>query len=198
MGFLFRTTQGHNTYKVTITEKKYMISLLLLPLMTGLFGWLLTWFFVKSLFFPAKPITIGKFKWNAGLYELIDKFPLDTILPTDGSDNSSFDSVLPFIDKQLDDFFKHKLSEKMPIVSMFIGEKTVTQLKEVFLEELSTLFPSLVSKLAEEAKINLLQNLQKKWKPIIEPKLLEATKNSRWAAFFLGFFWGILILLLMH
>ena len=175
-----------------------MISILLLPFLTGLLGWLIIWLFVKSLFFPSKSITIGTFKWDAGLYVLIDKLPLDKILPTHGNQNSSFDLVLPFIDKELDDFFKHKLSEKMPIVSMFIGDKTVTQLKEVFLEELNTLFPVVISKLGESAKLNLLQNLQKKWKPIIEPKLLEATKNIRWAAFFLGFFWGILILLMVH
>jgi len=32
----------------------------------------------------------------------------------------------------------------MPMVSMFIGEKTIQQLKAVFMEELKLLFPSLI------------------------------------------------------
>ena len=172
-----------------------MSSLLLIPIMTGLLGWLLVWLFVKSLFFPYRTITIGNYKWNAGLKHLINKFPIEQIFP---ADNSNFDAVLPFIDTKLDDFFKRKLSEKLPMISMFIGANTINQLKEVFIEELKQLFPELLSNLASNTKAQLLNTLQDKWRPIIEPKLLKGTKTVRWIAFIIGFVWGLLILLIIH
>ncbi len=165
--------------------------------MTGFLGWLLAWLFVKSLFFPYQTITIGKYKWDAGLKQLINKLPIQLLFPAD-KHNSNFDSVLPFIDAKLDDFFKHKLSEKLPMISMFIGDKTINQLKEVFIEELKQLFPELLSNLASNTKAQLLNNLQDKWRPIIEPKLLKGTKTVRWIAFVIGFVWGLLILLIIH
>jgi hypothetical protein len=163
--------------------------------MTGFLGWFLAWLFVKSLFFPYQTITIGNYKWNAGLKHLINKFPIEQIFP---ADNSNFDAVLPFIDAKLDDFFKRKLSEKLPIISMFIGDKTIHQLKEVFIEELKQLFPELVVNLVANSKAQLLNNLEQKWRPIIEPTLLLGTKNLRWIAFVIGFMWGVLILLIIH
>ena len=172
-----------------------MSSLLLIPIMTGFLGWFLAWLFVKSLFFPYQTITIGNYKWNAGLKHLINKFPIEQIFP---ADNSNFDAVLLFIDAKLDDFFKRKLSEKLPIISMFIGDKTIHQLKEVFIEELKQLFPELVVNLVANSKAQLLNNLEQKWRPIIEPTLLLGTKNLRWIAFVIGFMWGVLILLIIH
>lgn len=175
-----------------------MSSLLLIPIMTGFLGWFLAWLFVKSLFFPYRTITIGKYKWDAGLKHLINKLPLEILFPLEKSNNSNFDAVLPFIDVKLDDFFKHKLSEKLPMISMFIGDKTIHQLKEVFIEELKQLFPELVVNLVANSKAQLLNNLEQKWRPIIEPTLLVGTKNLRWIAFVIGFMWGVLILLIIH
>ena len=172
-----------------------MSSLLLIPIMTGLLGWLLVWLFVKGLFFPYRTITIGNYKWSAGLKHLINKFPIEQIFP---ADNSNFDAVLPFIDTKLDDFFKRKLSEKLPMISMFIGANTINQLKEVFIEELKQLFPELVTNLVANSKMQLLNNLEQRWRPIIEPKLIHATKKARNVAFVIGFIWGLLILLIVH
>ncbi len=166
--------------------------------MTGFLGWLLAWLFVKSLFFPYRTITIGKYKWEAGLKQLINKLPTELLFPTDNSANSNFDAVLPFIDAKLDDFFRNKLSEKLPMISMFIGDKTINQLKEVFIEELKQLFPELLTNFIAISKTKLLNNLEEKWRPIIEPALLRRTKMARWVAFIIGFAWGLLILLVIH
>ena len=166
--------------------------------MTGFLGWLLAWLFVKSLFFPYQTITIGKYKWDAGLKHLINKLPIELLFPAENSNNSNFDAVLPFIDAKLDDFFKRKLGEKLPIISMFIGDKTIIQLKEVFIEELKLLFPELLANLVTHTKQQLLNNLAQKWRPIIEPTLIHATKKARNVAFVIGFIWGLLILLIVH
>jgi uncharacterized membrane protein YheB (UPF0754 family) len=43
----------------------------------------------------------------------------------------------------------------MPIVSAFIGEKTIVKLKAVFLEEMNQLFPTLMKKYARQLEEDL-------------------------------------------
>ena len=49
--------------------------------------------------------------------------------------------ILPLAEEHIDHFLRIKLKETMPMISMFIGEKTMGQLKSVFMNELETLFP---------------------------------------------------------
>jgi len=99
----------------------------------------------------------------------------------------------------LDSFFKERLTEKMPIISMFIGEKTITQLKEVFIEELQTLFPDLISQFSKSIQAAFLSTLSSKWAPILETMLLKATQKLRWIAFLIGAIWGwVIYLILIH
>ncbi|HEV9035142.1 MAG TPA: DUF445 domain-containing protein, partial [Puia sp.] len=49
--------------------------------------------------------------------------------------------ILPLAEEHIDHFLRIKLKETMPMISMFIGEKTIGQLKEVFMSELEQLFP---------------------------------------------------------
>ena len=49
--------------------------------------------------------------------------------------------ILPLAEEHIDHFLRHKLKQSMPVVGMFIGDKTITQLKSVFMDELETLFP---------------------------------------------------------
>jgi uncharacterized membrane protein YheB (UPF0754 family) len=37
-----------------------------------------------------------------------------------------------------------KLAEEMPMISMFIGDKTINQMKGIFIQELQTLFPQIM------------------------------------------------------
>ena len=49
--------------------------------------------------------------------------------------------ILPLAEEHIDHFLRVKLKETMPMISMFIGEKTIGQLKKVFMDELEELFP---------------------------------------------------------
>ena len=62
------------------------------------------------------------------------------------TDPGNLDQLLPHVEEHIENFLKVKLKESMPMISMFIGEKTVTQLKGVFLEELRILFPTLMER----------------------------------------------------
>ncbi len=140
---------------------------------------------------------IFKFQWESALTQIIKKLPIRLLI--EENKTSSFTTLMPFIDEKLDGFFKERLVQKMPIVSMFIGEKTIAQLKEVFIEELSNLFPDLIGQLSQSIHEQFLSNLSIKWAPILETVLLKATRKLRWLAFFMGAIWGwIIAVILQH
>jgi len=56
----------------------------------------------------------------------------------------NFQRIRPHIEGHIDRFLKVKLAEKMPMISMFIGDNTIRQLKAVFMEELEQLFPQVM------------------------------------------------------
>ena len=163
------------------------MSFVIVPLFTAFFAWFIAWFFVKAIFMS----------WNKQLSQQIQSIQVDKLI-TPTSFDTQFESSLPLIETQLDHFFKHKLAEKMPMIAMFIGDQTIQQLKTVFIEELKLVFPSILGNLAKGTQLQLAQNIQQKWKPLLEPFLLKATQPYRRIAFVLGFVWGMLMVLLIQ
>ena len=163
------------------------MQLLLIPLMSGMLGWFIAWLFIKILFA----------NWNNSLKNFIQNLPLESIVPASSS-KAQFEAILPLIDEKFDQFFKQKLGEKMPMISMFIGDKTVTQLKSIFLDELQFIFPEVLNSFLNNAKDDFANNIRSKWRFILEPILLKATRKYRIIAFAIGLMWGIVTLLLIH
>ena len=62
---------------------------------------------------------------------------------------------MPVIENHVDDFLRSKLKDKIPVLSMFIGEKTITSLKEVFMQEIETIFPEVMKQFAGNLKNEL-------------------------------------------
>ena len=60
--------------------------------------------------------------------------------------DGAFENIQPLVESQIDNFLRHKLSKAMPMLSMFIGEKTIIQLKTVFMKELEEIFPGVMGK----------------------------------------------------
>ncbi|MEI7736275.1 MAG: DUF445 family protein, partial [Ferruginibacter sp.] len=56
----------------------------------------------------------------------------------------NLEKLKPEIESHIDKFLKEKLSTVFPMLSMFIGDKTINQLKAAFLAELESLFPILM------------------------------------------------------
>jgi len=52
--------------------------------------------------------------------------------------------MMPLVENHIDHFLRVKLAEQMPMISMFIGDKTIQQLKTVFISELRVLFPDIM------------------------------------------------------
>ena len=109
----------------------------------------------------------------------------------------NFQSLTPFVDQQLDHFFQHTIKEKLPMISMFIGEKTVGELKGVFMQELELLFPTLLEKITTQNVEDLHKKMSYSFLKTLELNLLLATRSIRWFALILGIIWGLFLAFLL-
>ena len=83
------------------------------------------------------------------------------------------------------------------MISMFIGEKTIEELKDVFMEELALLFPLLISEFSVHLNKDLHIQWAKKFSKIIQQKIIQASRPFRLVAFALGAIWGMVIALIL-
>lgn len=60
----------------------------------------------------------------------------------------NFDKLKPVIEDHMDDFLRNRLKEQMPMISMFIGDKTISSLKGIFISEIEKLFPRVIAQYA--------------------------------------------------
>ena len=157
----------------------------LIPILVGAFGWCLVW-----------AISIMPFKWPYLADKWVGQIDLAKLIP-ELTEKDPFEAMKPVINVKLDDFFRHKLSAKLPMISMFIGEKTIEELKEVFMEELALLFPQLITKFSAHLSKDLQQQWERKFSIILQQKIIQASRPFRWGAFALGAIWGAVIALIL-
>lgn len=68
---------------------------------------------------------------------------------------ANLEKILPQLENQIDQFLREKLSDAIPVISMFIGDKTIEKIKSVFLEELRILFPTMIKNYVGKLKQDL-------------------------------------------
>ena len=71
------------------------------------------------------------------------------------SNPDNLKKIMPMIENHIDDFLRNRLTTEMPVISMFIGDKTITKLKESFMKEIEQLFPKVMKKYAANLKDEL-------------------------------------------
>lgn len=71
------------------------------------------------------------------------------------SDAGLLDDAMPTIEKHIDEFLEVKLKEEIPMIGMFIGNKTTDKLKEVFIRQLRTLFPGIMQQMGTKISTSL-------------------------------------------
>jgi len=157
----------------------------LIPILVGAFGWCLVW-----------AISMMPFKWPYLADQWVKQIDLAKLIP-ELTENDPFESMKPVINDKLDDFFRNKLSAKLPMISMFIGDKTIEELKDVFMEELALLFPLLISEFSAHLNRDLQQQWEQKFRRILHQKITQASLPFRWVAFVLGAIWGLVIALIL-
>ena len=64
-------------------------------------------------------------------------------------DPSMLASLKPTIESHVDTFLHQKLKEKLPVISMFVGEGTLNKLKDGLMEEIDILLPEIIGKYAD-------------------------------------------------
>lgn len=141
--------------------------LLLIPVISAFIGWFTNWVAVKMLFHPRNPKIIlgyniqGIFpKRQEQFAQKLGKLVAEELLSFADIEQKiinpeNLKKVLPQLETHIDHFLRVKLADSMPVISMFIGDKTIDKLKTVFLEELETLFPKLMTDYAATLKNQL-------------------------------------------
>ena len=64
----------------------------------------------------------------------------------------NYEKLVPQIEAHIDHFLRVRLKEEMPVVGMMIGDRTISQMKSIFLKELELLFPEVMEGYLENLK----------------------------------------------
>ena len=132
------------------------ITLILIPLISAFIGWFTNWIAIKMLFHLKVPVKIlgitfhGIFpKRQKQFAEKLGKLVSQELLSFSDiekkiSNPDNIEKLMPFVETHIDHFLRVKLAEEMPMIGMFIGDKTINQMKAIFIKELQSLFPSMM------------------------------------------------------
>lgn len=124
-----------------------------IPLISAFIHWLTIWMALKLLFHPRHPKKILGFTLH-GVFPKRQQQIAESLGRIVGHELLSFGDIeeaitrpeavqriLPMAEEHVDHFLRVKLKESMPMIAMFVGDKTIAQLKTVFMTELRELFP---------------------------------------------------------
>lgn len=139
----------------------------LIPIVSAFIGWFTNYIAIKMLFHPKNPIKILGFTFH-GIFpkrqkqfaEKLGKLVSNELLSFEDieakiSSPENVKKIMPVVEEHIDYFLRNKLAEQMPIISMFIGDKTITELKTVFINELELMFPLIMSKYMGQLRADL-------------------------------------------
>jgi uncharacterized membrane protein YheB (UPF0754 family) len=141
--------------------------LFIIPVISAFIGWVTNWIAIKMLFHPREPKKIlgitfhGIFpKRQQQFAEKLGKLVSDEFLSFSDieqkiSDPQNLKKIMPMIEDHVDDFLRNRLKDEMPVISMFIGDKTITKMKVAFMKEIETLFPQVMKQFAGNLKTEL-------------------------------------------
>jgi len=141
--------------------------LVFIPIISAFIGWFTNWIAIKMLFHPREPKKIlgivfhGIFPKRQNVFaEKLGKMVGAELLSFSDIERKitsaeNLQKIMPVVETHIDHFLRTKLSQTMPVIAMFIGEKTIVQLKEVLMTELQILFPTLMQNYMGQLKNEL-------------------------------------------
>jgi uncharacterized membrane protein YheB (UPF0754 family) len=131
--------------------------LYLIPFISAFIGWFTNWIAIKMLFHPKDPKRIlgvtfhgifpkrqQQFATKLGSVVANELLHFDEIVDRI-KEPSNLQDLAPFIEKHIDQFLLVKLKEKLPVISMFVGEGMIQKIKEGLLEEIEVMLPELIN-----------------------------------------------------
>ncbi|MBM3415583.1 MAG: DUF445 family protein [Bacteroidetes bacterium] len=141
--------------------------LILIPFISAFIGWITNWIAIKMLFHPREPKRIlgitfqGIFpKRQYQFAEKLGKIVSNEFLSYADiehkiSNPENLKKIMPMIENHVDHFLRVRLSDEMPVISMFIGDKTIGRMKSAFMQEIETLFPPVMKQYTANLKNEL-------------------------------------------
>ncbi len=157
------------------------------PFVAAFTGWFTTWIAIYMLFHPKNPkrflgITIQgifpkrqkQFAAKLGSVvasELIHFDEIAILL----KEPEQLKALTPTIESHLDNFLQVKLKEKLPVISMFVGESTMLKIKEGMLEEIEQLLPQIIHQYTDSlsSRVDIEQMVTEKVSNFSSDKLEE-------------------------
>lgn len=127
--------------------------LALIPVISAFIGWFTNWIAIKMLFHPKEPKKIfgitfqGIFpKRQQQFATQFGKLVSNELLSFKEIEQKivnpeNIKKILPALETHIDTFLRDKLTAQIPMLGMLIGDKTIGQVKTLFLKELEELFP---------------------------------------------------------
>jgi uncharacterized membrane protein YheB (UPF0754 family) len=194
--------------------------IILVPIISAFIGWFTNWIAIKMLFHPKNPIKILGITFQ-GIFPKRQKQFAEKLGKLVSAELLSFQEIeqkianpnnvkklMPLVEGHIDHFLRVKLSDQMPVISMFIGDKTINQLKQVFITELEELFPVIMSNYMGHLKeeLNLEKIVIEKVSNFSTDKLEEILKSIMSSEFrfieilggILGFLLGLIQVAIMY
>lgn len=141
--------------------------LIIIPFISAFIGWVTNWVAIKMLFHPRQPKKIlgitfhGIFpKRQQQFAEKLGKIISNEFLSFADieqkiSNPDNLKKIMPMIEQHVDEFLRNRMSDEMPVISMFIGDKTISKLKSAFMKEIELLFPQVMKQYAGNLKTEL-------------------------------------------
>ncbi|RYF94446.1 MAG: hypothetical protein EOO00_05300 [Chitinophagaceae bacterium] len=89
------------------------------------------------------------------------------------SSASGIEPLIPFIESHIDDFLRNRLKIAIPMIGMLIGDRTIAQLKDVFMKELESILPQIIDEYIRgmKDKVDLEQLIKSKIQAIPQEKI---------------------------
>ena len=179
------------------------IWIFLVPFITALIGWLIARFVIKMFFQP-------NFARREAIAELVARLVCDdaisfTAIAAKISNTGDIKKIMPAIESNVDSYLRNKLNKTFPVMRVFIGGKTINQLKNIFMEQMEQVFPILL----QNQLNNLSQDLdfekiirQKlsalpsdKFQDLLQAAVGKDLRYAKWAGALGGFVIGLLSVL---
>ncbi|HEU4860708.1 MAG TPA: DUF445 family protein [Chitinophagaceae bacterium] len=137
-----------------------LIQFIVIPLISAFIGWFTNWVAIKMLFHPRDPKRILGITFH-GIFPKRQRIFAEKLGKMISAEFLSFEDIaekianpqnlkklMPMIEDHVDKFLRNKLSDEMPFLSLFIGDRTIASLKRIFMQELEILFPQLMKSYA--------------------------------------------------
>lgn len=153
--------------------------LFIIPLITGVLGLCLNSlaaYFIFNRLLPARQQEL-----SAGIAQFAaSQLSLTSMLEEKIAHPGNFQKLMPVIEEKIDHFLRVKLKEAMPVVGMFVGDKTIQQLKTVFVDELQIIFPAVMKSYAShlQEEFDLKRLISDKLSSIPPETLVSAAKTT--------------------